>query len=49
LLYASAFVFSRGAHDRRCRRVRALGTSVYRPLDVRIIAATNRDLRARDK
>jgi transcriptional regulator with GAF, ATPase, and Fis domain len=25
--------------------VRALGTSVYRPVDVRIIAATNRDLR----
>jgi two-component system, NtrC family, response regulator GlrR len=28
------------------RHVRALGTSVYRPVDVRIIAATNRDLRA---
>ena len=27
------------------RHVRALGTSVYRPVDVRIIAATNRDLR----
>ena len=26
--------------------MRALGTSVYRPVDVRIIAATNRDLRA---
>jgi two-component system, NtrC family, response regulator GlrR len=28
------------------RHVRALGTSSYRPVDVRIIAATNRDLRA---
>jgi DNA-binding NtrC family response regulator len=28
------------------RQVRALGTSSYRPVDVRIIAATNRDLRA---
>ena len=28
------------------RHVRALGTSTYRPVDVRIIAATNRDLRA---
>jgi DNA-binding NtrC family response regulator len=27
------------------RHVRALGTSAYRPVDVRIIAATNRDLR----
>jgi DNA-binding NtrC family response regulator len=27
------------------RHVRALGTSTYRPVDVRIIAATNRDLR----
>jgi two-component system response regulator GlrR len=27
------------------RHVRALGTSAYRPIDVRIIAATNRDLR----
>jgi transcriptional regulator with PAS, ATPase and Fis domain len=28
------------------RQVRALGTSSYRPVDVRIIAATNRDLRS---
>jgi DNA-binding NtrC family response regulator len=28
------------------RHVRALGTSTYRPVDVRIVAATNRDLRS---